>query len=231
MRWPSCCARIAPPCASRAFRLALDVESPAWVASIVPPAKISDTTCDCGRDGSEKKLMRGSRSVPRTFTPAFTSGNSLVARMSTPGSLMSPPEKMSLPRSISRRRPSAAYFPSTTPSSPLPRLTPSGVLRTLMLPATRPLRPNESTVTRSPSVSLISLDTRNELAGSTGSAPTMISSVEVETAPVRSTGVRRALGTSTVPVASKSRPVTLNSRFGVAVMRASGRSMIGISAP
>ena len=62
-------------------------------------------------DGSEKKMSRGSRSVPRTLTPAFTSGNSLTARMSTAGSTSRPPLKISRPRSMSSLRASASVLP------------------------------------------------------------------------------------------------------------------------
>ena len=190
MRWPSCWARIAPPWAIRALRPAL-AASPCALSN-VPPAKSNETICDCGSDGSAKKVMRGARSVPRTFTPAFTSGNSLVARMSTPGSLSAPPVKTSRPRSMSRRRPSAAYLPSATPSSPEPRLLPSGWVMTLSVPASRPLKPNESSVTLSPRTKRMLLETRKLLSGSTGSSPTSTSSAEDRTAPVRSAGTRRA---------------------------------------
>ena len=66
-------------------------------------------------------MSRGSRRLPRTFTPAFTSGNTLTARMSTAGSANNPPLKMRRPRSMSSLRASAVYWPSLTCSSPVAR--------------------------------------------------------------------------------------------------------------
>jgi hypothetical protein len=45
--------------------------------------------------------MRGCSSVPRTLTPALTSGNCLIARTSIPGSPIGPPVKIRRPRSMS----------------------------------------------------------------------------------------------------------------------------------
>ena len=58
-----------------------------------------------------------------------------------------------------------------------------------------------------------------------------ISSAEGSTAPVRSAGVIRALGISTVPVAASVRAATLKFRSGEAVMRASGMSTTVRSLP
>ncbi len=128
-----------------------------------PPARISVAICCCGMEGSEKNVMRCERSVPRTLTPAMMSGNSFCARRSMPGSLMGPLLKISRPRSISRRRPSATNLPSTILSSPWPRVICPSSERTVMLPPSRAVRPKASMLTWSPSTSLRLLATIQRL--------------------------------------------------------------------
>ena len=193
-RLPICCARMAPPCASRSLRAAPELLVFCTLSS-EPPARISEAICDCGMAGSEKNVMRGSRSVPRTFTPAVMSGNTFCARRSMPGSPIGPLLKISRPRSMSSCRPSAAYLPSDDVQFALA----AADLRFIGAHGDAAAQPRGEAeridvAPHRPAPARMLLTTIQRCAGSTGGAPTSTSSLEASTALVRSAGSRLRVG-------------------------------------
>jgi hypothetical protein len=76
--------------------------------SIVLPVNSNETICDCGIDGSEKNVSRGSCNVPRTLRPTSAVSMRRRASMSMPGSSSGELSNSRRPRLIPSFWPSAS---------------------------------------------------------------------------------------------------------------------------